>query len=111
MNKINKAVLLSALVLPGAGHIFLKKYLPAAGFIGAFVFLLSIVITEIIERTEKITQKVLNGEIPLDANAISQALTEQSANAGQQTSYAGYALLFIWLFAIYDAYRLAKQVK
>jgi len=111
MKKTNKAVLLSALVFPGAGHIYLKKYLPAVGFIGAFAFLLSVIIGEIIERTEKISQKIINGDIPLEVSAISQALAEQSANSGQQTSFTGYALLFIWFFAMYDAYRLAKQVK
>jgi len=111
MKKTNKAVLLSALVFPGAGHIYLKKYLPAIGFIGAFAYLLSVVISELVKQTEKITQKILSGELPLEANAISQALAEQGANNGQQTGFASYALLFIWFFAMYDAYRLAKQVK
>jgi len=109
MNKATKAVLLSALVFPGAGHIFLKKHLPAVGFIAAFAFLLSIVVSALIERAEKISQKIVSGEIPLEINAISQALVEQSANSGQQTSFTAYALVFIWLFAMYDAYRLAKK--
>ena len=111
MKKTTKAVLLSVLVFPGAGHVYLKKYLPACGFIGAFAFLLSIVVSALVEQTEKISQRIVSGDLPLDINAISQALAEQSANSGQQTSFTGYALLFIWLFSALDAYRLAKQVK
>jgi hypothetical protein len=111
MKKTSKAVLLSLLVFPGAGHIFLKKYLPASGFIVVFAYLLSIVIKKLIERSEEISQMIISGEIPLEINAISQALNEQSANAGAQMGFSGYALLFIWLFATFDAYRLAKQIK
>ena len=111
MKNTTKAVLLSALVFPGAGHIFLKKYFPAFGFIAAFAFLLSIVISALVERAETISQKILSGDIPLEINAISQALAEQSVTGGQQTSFSGYALVFIWLFAMLDTYRLAEKVK
>jgi len=111
MKKTKKAVLLAILVFPGAGHIYLKKYLPAIGFIGAFAFLLSIIISSLVERAEKVSQKIVSGDIPLDVAAISQALAEQSANSGQQSSFTAYALLFIWLFAIFDTYRLARQIK
>lgn len=109
MKKTTKATLLSTLVFPGVGHIFLKKYLPALGFIAAFAFLLNNVVIALFERTEKISQKILNGEIPLEISAISQAITQQSVNSGQQDGFTIYALLFIWLFSAIDAYRLAKQ--
>ena len=35
MKKSTKAALLSAFVLPGAGHIFLKKYIPGVALVGA----------------------------------------------------------------------------
>ena len=111
MKKTTKVALLSALVFPGAGHLYLKKYPPAFGFIAAFAYLLSIIISTLIEKTEKISQLIIDGKIPLEVNAISQALAEQNVNGAQVSSFAGYSLLFIWLFAVFDAYRIAKQTK
>ena len=102
-----KAALLSALVFPGLGHFHLKKYPPAIGFFSAFAYLMSIVIGALLERTEKISQQILSGEIPLEVSAISQALAEQGA--GEQAGFTGYALLFIWLFSLLDAYRLGRK--
>lgn len=109
MKKTTKVTLLSAFVFPGAGHLYLKKYPPAIGFIAAFSYLLSIIISVLMEKTEKISVLIMEGKIPLEVDAITQALTEQGANVAQQSNFTSYALLFIWLFATLDAYRIAKQ--
>ncbi|GAA0822061.1 hypothetical protein GCM10009111_29830 [Colwellia asteriadis] len=107
----HKAVLLSALLYPGSGHVFLKKYFIGLSFISAFTFLLYNLFSTLNRISEKVALQITNGEIALTIEAISQAVTVQLAKQPPQYNWLGYALLFIWLFAMFDAYRLAKVKK
>lgn len=109
MKKTTKVTLLSILIFPGVGHLFLKKYAIALGFIASFAYLLLSIIGDIVEKSQKVIDSIISGEIPLDINAISEALAEQGVLAGQQQTFVGYLLLVIWLLAAFDAYRIAKK--
>ena len=111
MKKISKALLLTALVLPGAGHLYLKHYLPGISIMGVFVYLLSIIILELYKRTEKISQQIMSGEIPPELGVIIEMVTTQSEQSSQQTSLVGYSLLFIWILSMLDIYRIDKKMK
>ena len=52
MNKAFKAVLLSALVFPGAGQFLLKKYLLGGIFSGTAFISLGVILVDIIERSQ-----------------------------------------------------------
>ena len=111
MKITTKVTLLSLLVFPGLGHIILKKYAIALAFIASFSYVLLSLVNKVVEKSQKIIDDLIRGEIPLEVNAISEAITQQGILGGQQQTFAGYLLLIIWLIAAFDAHRMAKKVE
>ena len=107
MNKSTKAALLSALVFPGAGHLFLKKYLAGAGLAIAALGSLSLILADLIERALQVAAQIRTGEVPLEVAAIIELLTRQpTGGAAQLLNYAWMVLIFSWLLGVVDAYRV-----
>ncbi len=110
MNKSTKAALLSALVYPGIGHFFLKKYTVCVLFVTTFSVPLYFIIHEITAKAERIIEQIKNGEIPLDIAAISAALSSSTTGTdAQELNLKMYVLIFIWIIAIIDSYRLGRS--
>ena len=109
MKKTVKVILLSLLVFPGAGHLFLKKYAIAAAFFVSFAYILIGLIKDIHEKTQKIMNSVVNGDIPMDISAITEALIDNGVLNNSNMSTMSGLLLFIWLFSAFDAYRIANK--
>lgn len=110
MNRSTKAALLSALVLPGAGHFYLKKTL--IGFVLACLSLLCLyfIISNAVEMALQILHQIESGEVPPDIAVISSLVSEQSAYSKNKTlDYLWPALIIIWIVGIVDAYRQGRQ--
>lgn len=109
MNIVAKTVLLSALVFPGCGHLYLQKKLRASIFIIISMVCLYFMVSTALEIAQQLSDKIIRGEIPLDITKISQAVnTAVTSNSNRNLSYSGWILLVCWLLAIVDSYRLAK---
>ena len=109
MIKSTKAVLLSALVFPGAGHLYLKKTISGMIFGGAAIGALYYLLANIIERTLEITEKIQNGEVPLDVIAITELVSTQlSGSETQALNIATTVLIISWLVSIFDSYRIGR---
>ncbi|MEH6542999.1 MAG: hypothetical protein V7721_03565 [Porticoccaceae bacterium] len=111
MKNSTKAVLLSAFILPGAGHFFLKKYVSAAVLLSLIVFPLYVLITSALERALLITNKILSGETQADMSIILDLISKQTvgSNAGA-IEFSTMALIVVWLIGIADSYRLGKSL-
>lgn len=105
MKKPVKAAVISAVIYPGLGHIFLEK--KRQGFMWATVFTvpLYLLVSELLTQTKLITKQVIEGTIPLDISAISQAVFDAMATKPALT-YCTYLLAILWLLAIADSFRL-----
>jgi hypothetical protein len=109
MKKSSKAVLLSALVLPGAGHVFLKRYVSAMVLIGISLAALYVLISTAVEQALQISEKILNGEIQPDIASIAQMVSESSIGAETQlVSLSTTALILVWLVSIIDSFRAGR---
>ena len=109
LNKPMKAVLLSALVFPGAGHFALKKYIPGAVLAGAAFAGLYILVTRMLERALQIAQKLQSGEARLDTSTIVKLVSEQGPRSeAQLLNIATAVLLVVWLIGIVDSYRVGR---
>ena len=109
MKKSTKAVLLSAFVFPGAGHLYLKKYL--LGGILACISLTGIyyVVTKTVERAWQIAEKIQTGEVQLDATTITELVSQQSAGTDSQLlNIATLAIIICWVVGIIDSYRVGR---
>jgi len=111
MKKSIKAVLLSAFVLPGAGHFFLKK--PIMGCIlavAAFAGLYSIVASTI-TKSLKVAEQIQNSSPPLNLAEVSELVSQQIMHSDvQQMNMALAALLIAWVVGMVDAFRLGYKL-
>ncbi|WP_340678588.1 hypothetical protein [Paraglaciecola sp.] len=110
MTSTTKAVLLSALVFPGCGHLWLKSKLIGGLLIAVTVVCMYFLLSNAMEIANQISAKILSGEIPLDVARISEAVSAGLAGSNSlQITIATWALVITWLIGILDTYRVAKQ--
>ena len=110
MKITTKAVLLSALIFPGAGHVFLKKYLSGGLLIGTSLIAIGYIFTKTTEKALNIIEEIQNGNIPLDFAAITELVSKQStATDNQLFSIATTIFIICWLIGIVDSYRFSYR--
>lgn len=106
MNKAIRAALLSALVFPGSGQFYLKRY-------GRGLLLLMLVVVGlavIIVRATVValdSLKVLqDAGTAIDVNAISRLAETTSGNIVTDNTTILLFLIACWIFSVVDAYRI-----
>lgn len=110
MNKSVKAVLLSALVLPGVGQIFLGYKKRGWLIISANIVLLYLIMSEIMQKAYSIIEEMQKSGAAMDIESISNK-TAGLAGFSDNTFLNTLLMLFIigWIISIVDAYRLGKK--
>jgi len=109
MSKLANALLLSALVLPGSGHFFLKKPIPGAILAVVSIACFYVLFLTSVEIAQELSAKIQAGEIPLDANAIEAAVTKNAATNSGVVSISTYLLAFCWVIGVVDCYRIGRS--
>ena len=109
MKKSVKAALLSALVFPGAGHLFLKKHIFGASLGCVSLAALYVIIANMLQRAQQIAEKIVQGEVELDVVEITEMLSRQPVGNDSQLLDVAWAVLVIsWLIAIASSYRVGR---
>jgi hypothetical protein len=112
MQKSMKALLLSMLVFPGSGHLYLKKYV--TGSVLALISLAALyyLVDTAIEHAMQIVDKIQTGAVTPDVASIS-ALVENQAASGNTllANLATTAMLVCWVVGMIDSYRLGKRAE
>ena len=109
MKKSTKAVFLSLLVLPGAGHLFLKKYITGFFLAGVSLSAVYYSMSIVLERALEIINKVQLGEVQPDIITITDLISKQSAaNDSEGLSIATTSIIICWLIGIVDSYRVGR---
>ena len=109
MKRSLKAVLLSTLVYPGAGHILLKKYVSSLILIAVASTSLFILISNAFTKAMLISEKVINGEIQPDISVIRDLIARyQTPEEAQVVNIATVILILAWLISIFDSYRVGR---
>lgn len=109
MKQSTKAALLSGLIFPGIGHLALKEYLRAAILILAAVGAVYVMTTAAFDQAMTVVDRINSGEVALDSQAVSQAITASSAEADNRAANVSlYILGACWLFGIVDSWRLGN---
>ena len=110
MKKSIKAALLSALIYPGAGHFFLKKYVTCSALMSVFSVPLFLVISETVNKANEIVEQIINAKVPLDTVVINDAIsTLIYGTETQELSMKFYLMLIVWVISILDSYRLGRD--
>lgn len=108
MNRAIKAALLSGLVFPGAGQIYLKKYGRGVVMLTlATVALIVIIAKGVTAAMREINTLIVTGQQP-DINTIT-GIASSSSNILDGMEPLIIFLLACWIVSIYDAYRTGKS--
>lgn len=105
-----KAALLSGLLFPGAGQIYLKRTLRGIGYIIATLIPMIIVVADL---TRIATRALDNLAVPgsvIDMTTISDAAARATAHAsGLRIDLMLMVMVGCWLVSVVDAFRLGKH--
>lgn len=101
-SKRPRAILLSALVFPGTGHLLLGRKLRGALFFAPALIALLLVIRNIIERTDAVMAQINSGALPLDVQLITEKVAAMSASDGPGMTIAVGVLAACWIAALLD---------
>jgi hypothetical protein len=109
MKKSTKAVLLSALVFPGMGHLSLKKYVAAIVLVGASFVSIYYTMSKSLENAMQIVEQIQKDNGQTDVAAIMDAASKQPADSDAYLiNIATYVFVICWLIGIIDSYRVGR---
>jgi hypothetical protein len=109
MSKAVKAALMSALLFPGLGQMYLKRYV--RGLIPMVLILIGLGV-RITEATLRALQELDRIQIQggfIDPNAVAARAAASSAAGDWYSPFIMPAVALCWLLSVIDAYRLGKE--
>ena len=110
MKKSTRSALLSALVFPGVGHLYLKQYIFAALLsIGAAVATYFIV-WNALQVALELARSIEVGNVPPEIGAITELLSKQSIDSDGSTKISMIALLIFWVIGVLDSFRVGHML-
>lgn len=107
MSRSTTAVLLSALVLPGAGHLYLKHYPRGIALIAASLVCVWVIIDSAMRQASLVLDQLDIEGGALDAGQLSALATQTSSGSGD--TIATLVLAGCWVIGMVDAYRLGNK--
>jgi hypothetical protein len=109
MSKSLRAALLSALILPGVGHFWLKKPLQGALLSGITIVSLYVLLSTVVDIAQRLSIRIQSGEIPLDVTTISELISQQMAgHNGQLINIPTLLLIICWTVGVLDSFRIGR---
>ncbi len=109
MKKSTKAVLLSAFIFPGAGHILLKKYISGIVLLGASLAALYYLMSQAVERSLQIVEQIQSGSVQTDVAAMMEMASKQPAGSEVYLIDVATAVFIVcWIIGIIDSYRVGR---
>ncbi|MCG6938020.1 MAG: hypothetical protein LJE83_07580 [Gammaproteobacteria bacterium] len=109
MKKSTKAVLLSAFIFPGAGHVYLKKYSSGIALLCASLAAIYYMISQAVEESLRIVEQMQNGSVQPDVAAVMELASKQPAGSeAYLVNIASAVLLICWVIGIIDSYRVGR---
>ncbi len=110
MSRSTTAVVLSALVLPGAGHLYLKQMGRGLALIAVSLTCLWVIVAQAMQQASAVLAQLETDGVVPDADQLAD-LVSRTSNHSESGSVmmATLALTACWLFGVIDAYRLGKR--
>jgi hypothetical protein len=102
------AALLSGLVFPGSGQLYLKRIARGLAFIVPTAISASILFRSLFDRALDVLTRVESGSVPLNADALLAAVAQQG-DPGMLPTMAGWLMLACWIGSIADAWLLGSK--
>jgi TM2 domain-containing membrane protein YozV len=110
MHSAIKAALLSGLVFPGAGQIYLKRIIRGIGYIIVTLIPMVVVVADLTRMATHALDNLAGQGDAIDMTAISNAATHAAADAsGLRINMLLLLMVVCWLVSVVDAFRLGRQ--
>jgi hypothetical protein len=109
MQRSTKAALLSGLVFPGVGQIYLKRHLRACLFLVPALAAVLYFSGEVLEPVLTIAREIERGAMAFDPLAIEERLRQNGQAASPAINLAALVMLVAWIGSIVDAWLAGKQ--
>lgn len=106
MSRSVTAAVLSALVFPGAGHIYLKRLARGCIFLLPALASLPVIFNQLMARAAPLAQQIASGALALDPVAIVAQLERQASSP--LLAISSTVLLVCWGASIIDAFLIAR---
>lgn len=112
MSRPTIAALLSALVMPGAGHLYLRHPWRGVALIAISLACLWLILDSAMQQAAAVVDRLEAEGGALDPARISELVAQTSNGAGSTlVTLATLVLAGCWLFGIVDAWRLGKRAE
>ena len=108
MDRSVKAALISALVFPGAGHLYLKRGARACLFLLPALAAVMVFLNDAMDQATVIADQIMSGRMPADPAALA-AQIEQQGGGSAISNVAAAVMIICWIGATVDAYLLGKK--
>jgi hypothetical protein len=109
MKKSTRALLLSALVFPGSGHLYLKKYVHGLVLAGASLAALYYLFSKSMEEAMRIVENIQSGSVQPDVAAIMEMASNQPVGADAYLlDVATTVFIICWVLGMIDSYRVGR---
>jgi len=102
------AALLSGLIFPGIGHLYLRLYIRGMLLITGAAILFYFLVSVTLRAAFVVVEEVQDGKVPPDVQAISQLVSKQFQGKVETTNSAAIALMLLWVIGIADSYRAGR---
>ena len=110
MKRSTKAALLSGLLFPGIGHLYLRQRRRGWALLATALAAFSVMITIATQQALTVVDSITAGGVPLDSASIEQAVEASSSQSGDFVANFCLAVLVgCWLFGIVDSFRLGAE--
>ena len=110
MSRSTTAVVLSALVLPGAGQLYLKQVWRGMAFIGVSLVCLWLIVERTMQQASAVLAQMETQGGALDAAQLAGLMSQSQGGSGSTAATAAVWVLFVcWVASIIDAHRLGKR--
>jgi len=104
MKRSTKAVLLSALVFPGVGHLYLKRWAVGIVLLGVAAYAVYSIVSVTMSIAMDVAQKIDSSGLAPDVATITDLVTQQLSDKEQATDMAAMAFAACWLMGVIGSY-------
>jgi len=106
MNRALNAALISALVFPGAGHLYLRRGARASLFLLPTLVAVVVFLNDAMAQAGAIAAQIMAGTVSADPLAIAARLEQNGGSV--LASVAVTVMVVCWIGATVDAYMLGR---
>lgn len=111
MKRSTKAMLLSGLVFPGAGHFYLQRWIEGVVLSGVATYALYIIVSVVLNTALEISAQIESGAIAADVGAITAVVTQRPEATQSATNLATIVLTACWIIGIAASYWQGRETE